>query len=107
MGLILPHDGGFARKVTEKIEDLVVVFFLPLYFTLSGLNTNIGALNDGITWAYLIAITAIAFITKVAGGTLGARMNGLVWRESLTIGALMSCKGLVEIIVLVSPFIVV
>ena len=102
MGLICPHEGGFAIKLTEKIEDLVAVFFLPLYFALSGLSTNIGLLDTGITWAYVIGVIAVAFIGKLAGGTLAARMNKLVWRESFTIGVLMSCKGLVELIVLVS-----
>lgn len=102
MGLVCPHEGGFAIKLTEKIEDLVTVFFLPLYFALSGLSTNLGLLNDGITWAYVIGVIAVAFIAKVVGGTLAARANKLVWRESLTIGVLMSCKGLVELIVLVS-----
>lgn len=101
MGLICPHEGGFAIKLTEKIEDLVTVFFLPLYFALSGLSTNLGLLNDGITWAYVVGVIAVAFIAKVVGGTLAARANKLVWRESFTIGVLMSCKGLVELIVLV------
>jgi len=102
IGLICPHDGGFAIKLTEKIEDLVSVIFLPLYFALSGLGTNLGALNDGITWGYVIGVIAIAFAGKIIGGTLAARANKLVWRESFTIGCLMSCKGLVELIVLVS-----
>ncbi|KAK8045325.1 hypothetical protein PG993_005349 [Apiospora rasikravindrae] len=100
VGLICPHDGGFAIKLTEKIEDLVTVLFLPLYFALSGLNTDLGLLNDGLTWAYVVAVCAIAFAGKIIGGTLAARTNQLVWRESLTIGCLMSCKGLVELIVL-------
>lgn len=102
MGLVCPHEGGFAIKLTEKIEDLVSVFFLPLYFALSGLSTNLGLLNDGITWAYVVGVIAVAFIAKVVGGTLAARANKLLWRESFTIGVLMSCKGLVELIVLVS-----
>ena len=102
MGLICPHEGGFAIRLTEKIEDLVSVFFLPLYFALSGLSTNLGLLNNGITWAYVIGVIAVAFIAKVVGGTLAARANKLLWRESFTIGVLMSCKGLVELIVLVS-----
>lgn len=102
VGLICPHEGGFAIKLTEKIEDLVTVLFLPLYFALSGLGTNIGLLNDGITWAYVIGVIAVAFMGKIIGGTLAARACKLVWRESLTIGVLMSCKGLVELIVLVS-----
>lgn len=102
IGLICPHEGGFAIKVTEKIEDLVAVLFLPLYFALSGLSTDIGLLNSGITWAYVIGVIAVAFVGKVVGGTLAARACKLVWRESFTVGILMSCKGLVELIVLVS-----
>jgi Kef-type K+ transport system membrane component KefB len=102
VGLICPHDGGFAIKLTEKIEDFVSVFFLPLYFALSGLSTNVGLLDDGITWAYVIGVIAVAFSGKIAGGTIAARFNRLLWRESFTIGVLMSCKGLVELIVLVS-----
>jgi Kef-type K+ transport system membrane component KefB len=102
IGLICPHQGGFAIKITEKVEDLVSVLFLPLYFALSGLSTNLGLLDSGITWAYVIGVVSVAFSGKVIGGTLAAKLNGLVWRESLTIGVLMSCKGLVELIVLVS-----
>ncbi|KFY88436.1 hypothetical protein V500_06324, partial [Pseudogymnoascus sp. VKM F-4518 (FW-2643)] len=100
VGLICPHDEGFTVKLTEKIEDLVTVLFLPLYFALSGLNTNLGLLNDGTAWAYVIGIIAVALAGKIVGGTLAARSCKLVWRESLTIGVLMSCKGLVELIVL-------
>lgn len=102
VGLILPRENGFAIKVTEKLEDLIGALFLPLYFTLSGLNTNLGLLDSGIAWGYVIAVTFTAFLTKVIGASLAARLNGLVWRESFSIGALMSCKGLVELIVLVS-----
>lgn len=99
-GLICPHEGGFAIKVTEKIEDLISALFLPLYFALSGLNTNVGLLDNGITWGYTIGVTVVAFAAKFIGASLAARFTGLVWRESFTIGALMSCKGLVELIVL-------
>lgn len=102
VGIICPHEGGFAIKLTEKIEDLVSVFFLPLYFALSGLSTNIGLLDSGVTWGYVFGVITVAFVGKVAGGTIAARLNKMVWRESFTVGVLMSCKGLVELIVLVS-----
>ncbi|KAF2735140.1 K(+)/H(+) antiporter-like protein 1 [Polyplosphaeria fusca] len=99
-GMICPHEGGFAIKVTEKIEDLISALFLPLYFALSGLNTNIGLLDSGIVWAYVIGVIAVAFCGKFIGATAAARLNGLLWRECFAIGSLMSCKGLVELIVL-------
>jgi Kef-type K+ transport system membrane component KefB len=101
VGLLCPHEGGFAIKLTEKIEDLVAAIFLPLYFALSGLQTNLGLLDSGVVWGYVVAIIAIAFFAKVAGGTLASKLAGLLWRESVTVGVLMSCKGLVELIVLV------
>ncbi|KAF2427564.1 hypothetical protein EJ08DRAFT_721007 [Tothia fuscella] len=99
-GLICPHEGGFAIKVTEKIEDLVSTILLPLYFAYSGLGTNIGLLDSGIVWGYVLAVTAVAFSAKFIGASLAARTSGMVWRECFTIGSLMSCKGLVELIVL-------
>jgi Kef-type K+ transport system membrane component KefB len=100
-GLICPHEGGFAIKMTEKVEDLVSTLFLPLYFALSGLSTNLGLLDNGITWGYVFGVIAVAFFAKFGGASCAARLSGCLWRESFSIGALMSCKGLVELIVLV------
>jgi Kef-type K+ transport system membrane component KefB len=100
-GLICPHQGSFAIKVTEKVEDLVSTILLPLYFALSGLGTNLGLLDSGIVWGYVVGVIAVAFFAKFIGASLAARASGLVWRECFTIGSLMSCKGLVELIVLV------
>ncbi|KIK91706.1 hypothetical protein PAXRUDRAFT_13639 [Paxillus rubicundulus Ve08.2h10] len=99
-GIIVPREGGLSITLTEKLEDMVSIVFLPLYFTLSGLNTNLGLLDDGITWAFTIAIACLSFSGKFGGCTLAARLSGFSWREASTIGSLMSCKGLVELIVL-------
>ncbi|GLB38769.1 putative sodium/hydrogen exchanger family protein [Lyophyllum shimeji] len=100
-GIIVPREGNLNITLTEKLEDMVAIIFLPLYFTLSGLSTDLGLLNDGITWAYTIAIIFAAFIGKFGGCALAAKYAaGFSWRESGAIGSLMSCKGLVELIVL-------
>lgn len=102
VGLILPREYRFNIIIIEKLEDLIGALFLPLYFTLSGLNTDLGLLDTGMAWAYVIAVTLLAFFAKFISATGGAKLNGLVWRESMAIGVLMACKGLVELIVLVS-----
>ncbi|KAG1736326.1 Sodium/hydrogen exchanger family-domain-containing protein [Suillus lakei] len=99
-GLIVPREGGLAIALTEKLEDMVAIIFLPLYFTISGLNTNLGLLNNGITWGFTIAIICLDFAGKFTACTITARITGMSWRESSTVGSLMSCKGLVELIVL-------
>ncbi|GJJ15877.1 hypothetical protein Clacol_010155 [Clathrus columnatus] len=100
VGLIIPREGGLAISLTEKLEDMVSIIFLPIYFTLSGLSTNLGLLNNGITWAYTIGIVVLAYVGKFGGCTIAARFIGFQWREAATIGTLMSCKGLIELIVL-------
>ncbi|KAG7095771.1 hypothetical protein E1B28_006476 [Marasmius oreades] len=104
VGIIVPRNNGLAMVLVEKLEDFVGIIFLPLYFTLSGLSTDLGLLNDGKAWGYTLAICSISFTGKFGGCTLAARFltapSNFSWRESATIGSLMSCKGLVELIVL-------
>ncbi|KAI0263974.1 Sodium/hydrogen exchanger family-domain-containing protein [Gloeopeniophorella convolvens] len=99
-GIIVPREGGLAIALTEKLEDMVSVIFLPLYFTISGLSTDLGLLNTWTIWGFTAAICALAFTGKFGGCTLAARYAGFNWREATTIGSLMSCKGLIELIVL-------
>ncbi|KAG2182863.1 hypothetical protein INT44_005844 [Umbelopsis vinacea] len=99
-GVIIPHERGLAVKITEKIEDIINIIFLPLYFALSGLKTQIGLLDSGEVWGYVFLVIFVACFGKITGCTAAARINGMNWRESFTVGFLMNCKGLVELIVL-------
>ncbi|KAG0310711.1 K(+)/H(+) antiporter [Dissophora globulifera] len=100
VGLLIPHDSGFAEGLTRRIEDLVGVYFLPIFFTCSGLKTQVGLLNNGQTWGLVALVTVVSFIGKMIGCTTAARANGMTWREASSIGFLMNCKGLVEYIIL-------
>ncbi|KAG6919737.1 hypothetical protein DXG01_001571 [Tephrocybe rancida] len=99
-GLIIPHENGYAISLVEKLEDLVIIIFLPIYFTLSGLRTNLGLMDNGKTWGYTVIICLVAFFSKFTACYAAAYATGFNWRESGAIGSLMSCKGLVELIVL-------
>ncbi|KAI0638492.1 Sodium/hydrogen exchanger family-domain-containing protein [Trametes polyzona] len=99
-GMVIPHEHGYAIALVEKLEDLVAILLLPLYFALSGLRTNLGLLDNGITWGYVVLICVVAFFSKFLGCAIAAKLSGFNIRESGAIGTLMSCKGLVELIVL-------
>ncbi|KAI1314801.1 K(+)/H(+) antiporter [Mortierella claussenii] len=100
VGLIIPNETGFADGVTKRIEDLVSVIFLPIYFALSGLKTQIGLLDNGRIWGLVILTTFVACFGKIVGCSAAARVQSMEWRESLAVGVLMNCKGLIELIVL-------
>ncbi|CAG8797849.1 37807_t:CDS:1 [Gigaspora margarita] len=99
IGLILPHKGGFAVGITEKIEDLINILFIPIYFTLSGLKTDISNL-DATGWGWAIVVVIVTMSGKIIGCTAAAKATGLTFRESLTVGVFMNSKGLIELIIL-------
>ncbi|KAI9353765.1 Cation/H+ exchanger [Obelidium mucronatum] len=100
VGVIMPHEHGFAVKLATQIEDLITIVFLPLFFAYSGLNTRLDLLDDGKSWGFVFLVCVIACAGKMIGCTLSARFSGLNWRESSAVGILMNTRGLVQIIVL-------
>jgi len=99
-GAIIPKQGSFAAAIAEKLEDLVVVFLLPLFFAYSGLRTQIGLLDTASSWLTCGAITVVACVGKFGGSAVAARITGMSWRESSAIGILMNTRGLMELVVL-------
>jgi Kef-type K+ transport system membrane component KefB len=99
-GVIMPPHFNFRRVMMEKIEDVSLVLLLPLFFVFTGLRTQIGLLNQTHLWAVCGVIVLTAVAGKFGGSTLAARFVGQSWKESLSIGALMNTRGLMELIVL-------
>ena len=99
-GAIMPTNVRFRSLFIEKTEDVSTVLLLPLFFVFTGLRTQIGLLNEPHLWWICVAIIGVAVTGKFAGSALAARFVGQSWRESLSIGALMNTRGLMELIVL-------
>ncbi|KAI0304002.1 cation/H+ exchanger [Russula brevipes] len=83
-GLIIPKDNGFAIPSLRRWRTL----------------TNLGLLDNGITWGYTILLCVVAFLVKFIPCSVAAKVFGFNIRESGAVGMLMACKGLVELIVL-------
>lgn len=99
-GVIMPANISFRNIFIEKVEDVSLVLLLPLFFVFTGLRTQIGLLNDVHMWQVCGMIILVAVTGKFAGSALAARFVGQSWRDSLSIGALMNTRGLMELIVL-------
>ncbi|MXV17252.1 cation:proton antiporter [Hufsiella ginkgonis] len=99
-GVIMPRKSGIREQLPGKIADVSQLLLLPLFFALTGLKTQIGLLNDASHWLICAALVLVAIIGKFGGSTLAAKLTGQSWHDSLTIGALMNTRGLMELIVL-------
>ena len=99
-GVIMPDITKFRNLFIEKVEDVSVILLLPLFFVYTGLRTEIGLINDPYLWKVTGFIILVAVVGKFFGSALAAKFVGQSWRDSLTIGALMNTRGLMELIVL-------
>jgi len=99
-GAVMPPDAKLRETVTGKVQDVAVVLLLPLFFVYTGLRTEIGLLNQGYLWGICGAIILVAVAGKFLGSALAARFVGHNWPDSLSIGALMNTRGLMELVVL-------
>jgi Kef-type K+ transport system membrane component KefB len=99
-GAIMPDVINIRKIFIEKVEDVALILLLPLFFVFTGLRTQIGLINDPYLWKVTGLIILVAVVGKFVGSALAARFVGQNWRDSLTIGALMNTRGLMELIVL-------
>jgi Kef-type K+ transport system membrane component KefB len=99
IGTAMPR-GVFAARLKELLEPFTLVFLLPVFFTYSGLNTQLATVD---TWPLMwiaLAILVASIFSKFAACWAAARLTGLDHRSALGIGALMNARGLTELIIL-------
>ena len=99
-GAIMPDSAKFRHIFVEKVEDVAVILLLPLFFVYTGLRTEIGLLNDVSLWKTTGFIILVAVVGKFIGSAAAAKFVGQNWKDSLTIGALMNTRGLMELVAL-------
>ncbi|WP_425616612.1 cation:proton antiporter [Anatilimnocola sp. NA78] len=100
LGAALSDEEPLRKGLGRELRDFLSVFFLPIFFTYTGLHTNIGSLGTATHWIILAAILAAAIFGKLGGCSLAAWLGGFKPREALCIGAMMNTRGLMELIVI-------
>ena len=99
-GVIMPEELNLKKIISEKIEDVALVLLLPLFFVFTGLRTHVNLLNNPHLWIVCLGIIVLAVLGKLVGSALAARITGLSWKRSLSIGVLMNTRGIMELVVL-------
>jgi Kef-type K+ transport system membrane component KefB len=100
MGVILFDEKELVAAWRVHVGDFVTVFFLPIFFTYTGLRTSIGSLDTWADWALCLAVVTTATLTKLGGGYWAARRSRFSHGESAMIGFMMNTRGLMELIVI-------
>jgi nucleotide-binding universal stress UspA family protein len=87
------------RHVDEQLRGLIMAFFMPVFFGVSGLSTDLSVLKDPAMAAMAFGVVVLASFGKFAGAFVGGAIGGLTPREALALGCAMNARGSTEIIV--------
>jgi Kef-type K+ transport system membrane component KefB len=99
-GAILPADSPIARQLKLRRTPVVTLLFLPAFFALTGLRTEIGLVSSPREWGICLLVILLATVGKFGGTFAAARLMGLPWRFAAQLGILMNTRGLMELVVL-------
>jgi Kef-type K+ transport system membrane component KefB len=100
IGVLLHRETAFVHAWHARVGSFVNVFFVPIFFTLTGLRTDIGSLHDGSAWGWCVLLIALATAAKLGACYVAARAVGLDSVRARIIGMLMNTRGLMELIVI-------
>jgi len=99
-GAILPPDSPIARQLALRRTPVVTMLFLPAFFALTGLRTEIGLLSGSRDWTVCLLVIVLATAGKLGGTMAAARLAGMTWPFAAQLGALMNTRGLMELVAL-------
>jgi len=100
MGVLVHDEPELVEAWKERIGHFVTVFFLPIFFTYTGLRTNIGGLDSLVLWGWCLLTIALATLGKFGGTYVAARSCGLDHAASSVLGIMMNTRALMELIVI-------
>jgi Kef-type K+ transport system membrane component KefB len=99
-GVLFHADKHFVEAWRNQVGRFVLVFFLPVFFTYTGLRTNILGLSTASDWEWLAILLATAVLSKIVPVYFVGRACGFNRNESSILGTLMNTRALMELIVL-------
>ncbi len=100
IGVVIASVWPPAPELVARTEAVTMVLFLPAFFAVTGLRTEVGLLATVEDWLFCGLIIVVATVGKFGGTLAGAMLARVGWREGGRLGILMNTRGLMELIVL-------
>jgi Kef-type K+ transport system membrane component KefB len=99
-GVLLHDDRKLVAAWSERVGQFVIVFFLPIFFTYTGLRTEIGSLDSASAWGWCALLIFLATLGKYGAAYAAARWVGLNHIQAKVLGIMMNTRALMELIVI-------
>jgi Kef-type K+ transport system membrane component KefB len=99
IGVILYDEPLLVRAWQQRVGDFVTYFFMPIFFTYTGLRTSIGGLESYSLWGWCALTIILATVGKFGGAYLAA-CAPLGHVSATILGFMMNTRGLMELVVI-------
>lgn len=99
-GVCFPRIEHWQAALRTRLDMIVSILLLPLFFALTGMRTRLDLLSGGRIWLWTGIVLLVAVAGKMGGAVLAARWTGQSWKNAAALGALLNTRGLVELVVL-------
>ena len=99
LGVAMPR-GLLGEEIRRQLEPFAVLVLLPMFFTFSGLNTQLTMVNSLGLLAVTVLILLGSILAKGGACWAAARLTGQDNATAMGIGALMNARGLMELIII-------
>ena len=97
-GVSLHREVTLVRAWRARFSQFVLVALVPIFFTNTGLRTEVGSLATWTAWIGCGVVLFAAVAGKLGGCYLGARLTGQTNREAISIAALMNTRALMGLV---------
>jgi nucleotide-binding universal stress UspA family protein len=98
-GILVGESPILTHHIEEQLRGLVTALFMPVFFSLAGLNADLSILKDPKLVVLTGGLIAIASVGKFTGAFVGGALGGLTSRESMALACGMNARGSTEVIV--------
>ncbi|MDF3125012.1 cation:proton antiporter [Rheinheimera sp. 1928-s] len=99
LGIAMPR-GAIVEHLRKRLEKITIFVLLPMFFTYSGLKTQLTILADWEVMSVALVILAASVFAKGIACWAAARLTGSDNRTAMAVGALMNARGLMELIII-------
>jgi Kef-type K+ transport system membrane component KefB/nucleotide-binding universal stress UspA family protein len=98
-GILIGQSPILTRQIDTQLRGLIVALFMPVFFALVGVGTDLAALARPELMLLTAGLIVLASLGKFSGAFLGGRIGGLSYAESFAVGCGMNARGSTEVIV--------
>ena len=98
-GILVGQSPILTSHIDKQLRGLIVSFFMPVFFGMAGLTTNLVVLANTDLLLLTFGLIVIASLGKFSGAFLGGRLGGMSWAQSLALGCGMNARGSTEVII--------